>query len=541
VEKLAGHPGDLGIVARMDETDPMTPPEVPGYRLGERLGSGATGTVWSALRLRDLLPVAVKVVPVGAPDAPADEAGSHAARELAVLGRVAVEGLVGFHEALGLNTDPPSVALVLDYVAGGSLWSAVRARGHLSVGESVTVLVPVARALSGLHAIGVVHGDVSPRNVLLQRSGQPVLSDLGVARVTGVAAAQTYGTTGFVAPELEGGSPPTAASDVYAVGALGCWCVTGEVPTPGALRQPLDKVAPGLPESWRAVTAQALSRDPAERPTAEELALAYFDSAPCEPLRLVVGADDTSLLTHRLRRTASPEVDSRPAHTGRHGRGRPARLLRTRWLVAGAATLTAVGLTVCGVAFAGRLPWRGHSARVAIQPRVDSSTGLPSVNASTMLPVVTAPAAPLLRTPGTSTATPRDLATDRAAVRRDPRDLMQALADLRARVMTNGAPADLAALDVFGSAALRGDQATLADLAADHRTYRDVVLRVRTARCVDWTTTTARVDATVDTTAYTVVDATGVARHESLPPAQPLRFTLRWQDGRWRIEQVRAL
>ncbi len=325
MEKLAAPHGDLGIVARMDATDPMTPPEVPGYRLGERLGSGATGTVWSALRSRDLLPVAVKVVPVGAPDEAgdeaADEAGGHAARELAVLGRVAVEGLVGFHEAIGLDTDPPSVALVLDHVAGGSLWSAVRARGHLSVGESVTVLVPVARALAGLHAMGVVHGDVSPRNVLLQRSGQPVLSDLGVARVTGVADAHTYGTTGFVAPELEGGSPPTAASDVYAVGALGWWCVTGVVPTPASLRQPLDAVAPGLPESWRAVTAQALSRDPAERPTAAELALAYFDSAPCEPLRLVVGADDTSLLTHRLRRSEPSPPAAGHVADGRSGPG----------------------------------------------------------------------------------------------------------------------------------------------------------------------------------------------------------------------------
>ena len=525
MEKLAAPHGDLGIVARMDANGPLTPPEVPGYRLGERLGSGATGTVWAALRSRDLLPVAVKVVPVASPDDPAEGASGHAARELAVLGRVAVEGLVGFHEAIGLDTDPPSVALVLDHVAGGSLWSAVLARGHLSVGESVTVLVPVARALSGLHAVGVVHGDVSPRNVLLQRSGQPVLSDLGVARVTGVADAHTYGTTGFVAPELEGGSPPTAASDVYAVGAVGWWCVTGEVPTPASLRRPLDAVAPELPESWRGVTAQALSRDPAERPTAAELALAYFDSAPCEPLRLVVGADDTSLLTHRLRRSEpSLPVTSRTAasrtvtsRTATRAHGRP----RLRWLVGGAAVMTAVALTVAGFSFADRLPWRGtaHPARV------------------------TSPKAPVVRStrPSTAPSAVRDPTSDPTAARRDPVGLMQALADRRARAMTSRVPAELESLDLAGSVALRDDEALLRDLAAQHRSYRDVVLRVRGARCVECTATTARVDAAVDTTAYTVVDAGGVTRHERLPPAPVMRFSLRWHDSGWRIERVAAL
>ena len=136
---------------------------MPGYRIGQLLGAGATGSVWQAVRERDDAAVAVKVVPVGA-DGPE---ATIAARELGVLASVEVEGLVGFHEALGLGGDPPAVAIVLDLVTGGSLQRAVSGRGHLSVGESVTVLAPVARALAGLHAAGVVHGDVSPTNVLL--------------------------------------------------------------------------------------------------------------------------------------------------------------------------------------------------------------------------------------------------------------------------------------------------------------------------------------------------------------------------------------
>lgn len=492
----------------MEATDVLTPPEVPGYRLGECLGRGATGTVWAALRSRDLLPVAVKVVPVG-PDSAA--AADQAARELAVLARVSVEGLVGFHEAIGLSTEPPAVALVLDHVSGGSLWNAVRARGHLSPGECVTVLVPVARALAGLHAMAVVHGDVSPRNVLLQRNGQPVLADLGVARLTGLGDAETYGTTGFIAPEVEAGGPATAAADVYAAGALAWWCVTGELPTPASLREPLDSLVPGLPPSWREVTAQSLSRDPAMRPTAAELALAYFDSTPCEPLRLVVGADDTSLLTHRLRRSAPPAVSATPVTTRRRRR-------RPRWCLALVATVAVICLAVAGVSLADRLPWRRPSPEPVGQPAASRARETSHRSA-------------------TSTA-PTDLVTDPTAARRDPRGLMQALADRRARAMTSRSSGDLAALDVPGSVAMSSDSAMFADLTAHQRSYREVVLRVRTARCVECTTGAARIDAAVDTTAYTVVDSMGVARHERLPAAPVLRFSLRWQDGGWRIEQV---
>lgn len=514
------------------------PPEVPGYALGERVGSGGTGAVWAAVRWSDGADVAVKVVPVGS------GAGAEvAARELAVLGRVEVEGLVGFHEAVGLPGDPAAVALVMQRVTGGSLEQVVRARGHLSVGESVTVLAPVARALAGLHALGVVHGDVTPANVLVDRTGRPVVADLGVARLAGEVPGDVYGTPGFVAPEVLDGAPVTAAADVYAVGALAWWCVTGTAPEPAALRRPLEELVAGLPVAWLAATRAALDGDPLARPDAAALALAYFDSAPCEPLRLVMGGDETALLTRRLRQAAAPAGSSaptapEPAH--RRPSAAVARLRRVRLrlpplrlraprhggraVVALATVLVVFGLG--GLASGEVLDPPGwlRPARAAQPPtdRPSPPAGDPVTVRATGRPVATSP----VRASGA----PRD----------DPRALMQALSDERAAALDSGSVDRLRALDAPGSSALRADEATLAELSAAGRSYDGVRLVVRSARAVQATAQTAQVEAVVDTAAYRVVDRDGAVSEQAAVRGRPLRFALVWGTGRWQVEAVTA-
>ncbi|KRF25260.1 serine/threonine-protein kinase [Phycicoccus sp. Soil803] len=522
-----------------DGTTP-TSPRVPGYVVGELLGRGAVGAVWAASRVSDGRQVAVKVVPVAHPEQ------THAvARELAVLGRVEVDGLVGFHEAVGLDVEPPAVALVLDLLDGGSLERAVRARGHLSVGESVTVLVPVARALAGLHALGVVHGDVTPANVVHELSGRPFLTDLGVARLAGEApggeGGYLWGTAGFVAPEvLEGGSA-TPAADVYAVGALAWWCVTGSAPAPGALRPPLTEVAPGLPTAWSEVTTQALLGDPALRPTAAELALAYFDSAPCEPLRLVVGKDETSLLTQRLRRPSVPPAD--PVARGR--RELAASLLRGRagalaTLAALVAVLVVAGLVAAGVL---RAPaWLGLDSPDPGGTRAAATTSPASVPAATTpagTPARTTSTrtTPTRTTPVTSSALPSPV-VDRTAPAHDPLALMVALAALRAEAMNRRSTTVVAQLDAPGSGALAQDTALLTDLAASGTSWQGVRFEVTNARTVTRHGAAATVDAVVGTAAYRVVAATGEVTTRAAVPGTPLRFALVWSGGRWRVGEV---
>jgi eukaryotic-like serine/threonine-protein kinase len=217
------------------------------------------------------------------------------------------------------------VAVVMPHLLGGAVDALVRARGHLSPGEVVTVLAPVASALGRLHDLGVVHGDVSPGNVLLDLDGRPLLADLGLGHVVGDISPGVWGTDGYVAPEVLMGADPTPASDVYALGALGWLCLTGTVPGPPGLRPALSDVClagDGSEPVVRAL-ATAISAEPRDRPGAHELAWVLFAAAEPEPLRLVHGDDEVSAVTYRLRAAAGrPPADS----VGRGRWGRPTRL-----------------------------------------------------------------------------------------------------------------------------------------------------------------------------------------------------------------------
>jgi serine/threonine protein kinase len=165
-------------------------PQVPGFTVSGRLGVGASATVWSATRDVDVHPVALKLVP--GPGAAWEEGGStsrqgsaaeQAAREAGVLAGIDHPHVVRLHAATALADG--TLVLVLDLVDGGSYAAVVGARGHLHPGEVVTALSPVARAVADLHALGVVHADLSPGNVLFTCQGKPMVSDLGVARLFG--------------------------------------------------------------------------------------------------------------------------------------------------------------------------------------------------------------------------------------------------------------------------------------------------------------------------------------------------------------------
>lgn len=290
-----------------DELDSPRRPALPDpqWRVGRCLGQGSSSSVWLVERLGERKRYALKM-PHGQ-DALAE--GYELRRELAILARYRHENLLGVE---GILATAHGNGLLLEYAPGDSLSQLVAARGALSAGETVTVLVAVGRALECLHADGAVHGDVSPGNVLFTANGKPLLADFGTGRLLAEPEAGGTGTPGFMAPEIAAptvkqGSPP--AGDVFALGALGWFMLTGRPLVPG-LRLPLSVLLPELPAALRDLVDSALEEDPDSRPGAGDFAARVLRACPAEPLDLLPAVHQSVVAELRTRRT-SPSVRSR--------------------------------------------------------------------------------------------------------------------------------------------------------------------------------------------------------------------------------------
>ena len=232
---------------------------MPGLRLERILGRGGHAEVWEAVDVGSGERVAVKLrrAPAaarsGSGPRPRDrgrddaagggvpEAAQRLAHEIALLRRIDHPHVVRLRRVLDLPDG--SRAMVLDHAAGGSLAALVRSRGRLRPGEVSTLLIALARALADLHGRGLVHGDLSPGNVLFTGDGRPLLSDLGLASVLGADPQEaTWGTPGFVDPApLPAGDP---ARDVWGLGAVAWFALTGRPPA-GPLDDDPDRRHPG--------------------------------------------------------------------------------------------------------------------------------------------------------------------------------------------------------------------------------------------------------------------------------------------------------
>lgn len=517
----------------MASTGPATaspPPVVPGFTVHGRLGRGASGSVWDAVRDSDGMAVAVKVIPMSVGDT---DRAERLAFELGVSRRLTAElarehHVVAVSATMVLPGPPPAVALVLDLMEGGSLADVVTNRTHLSAGEIVTIMTPVARALELLHSLGLVHGDVSPGNVLFDLSGRPSLSDLGVSRLLGDTATDVWGTEGFTAPELWVGDPPTTASDVYAVGALAWFAATGRPPGPPGLRDDASGLMAALPRPLVRAIEACLAPDPTARPSADVVALTIFDAAPAEPLRLVHGDDELALLTRRIRATAGQE-SSAPEPVGR--RRRRADALRRRWAARrswarGAAVIGLAALAVVAVV----VDWRPDDPQTAAAAPVVTPAAPAARSTRSVAPT------PWPAGPGPTT-TRAPATTDRDAPRTRPVDLVGELSNALAEAWMAADPGLLAAVDAPGSPAMEHDRARIDRIRdAGHR-YRSVTLTPRLVTTRSVSATRAEIVATVDTSAHRV-ESGAEADNRPATEGTPLLFGLQWTSDGWRVHDI---
>jgi serine/threonine protein kinase len=270
-------PSRSGVFARCSGT------KFGSYALVRLLGKGGTGAVYEAehrwLRRR----VALKILRAQSVAGACDERDvERFLREGRAAARVRHPHVV---EVFDFGFDEGSPFLAMELVEGETMQRLLAREGSLSPSRAAELLLPILSALSELHAVGILHRDINPGNILLGgRNGRiPKLSDFGLSRLDDGSAPATQtdvivGTPGYVAPELAGGSASaTDRSDQYAIGVILYECITGERPFQGrtfheSLRAaiydeicPPSTCEPSVPRAFDDVVLRAMAREPERR------------------------------------------------------------------------------------------------------------------------------------------------------------------------------------------------------------------------------------------------------------------------------------
>jgi serine/threonine protein kinase len=255
------------------------------YELLEKIGEGGAAEVFRARDERLGRIVAIKLLrPQYTMDPQSRNRFAIEARAAARLSHSNIVDVYDFGEA-----PDGAMFIAMQYIEGGNLKDVLRKRGRLSPGETITIAVQVCRALSMAHAEGLIHRDVKPQNIMVDRAGDVRLTDFGVVKaLSGPALTQsgmTFGTAAYLSPEQATGATIGPASDLYALGCVMYELLAGTPPFSGdnpavvAYKQvweqpnPLHNLAPEVPPSLEAVIMRCLNKDPDGRyPSAAALA-----------------------------------------------------------------------------------------------------------------------------------------------------------------------------------------------------------------------------------------------------------------------------
>jgi formylglycine-generating enzyme required for sulfatase activity/serine/threonine protein kinase len=205
------------------------------YQILGKLGEGGMGAVYKARHSRLDKMVAIKVLSAAVTHEP--EAIARFEREMKAVGKLNHPNIVQAYDAGEVNG---THYLAMEYIDGTDLKKLVNDRGPMSVVNACKAIRQAALALASAHEAGLVHRDIKPSNLLLTKSGQIKLLDLGLARLAGEAATnssdlttegESFGTPDYMAPEQwEDAHSADARTDLYALGCTLFFLLTGRTP-----------------------------------------------------------------------------------------------------------------------------------------------------------------------------------------------------------------------------------------------------------------------------------------------------------------------
>jgi len=242
------------------------------YRLGDVLGSGAMGEVYSGVddEQHEFAFKLLRPALVGN-----QEIVARFLREHTILTGLRHPNLVPVHD---LVAEGNTVAIVMALVRGGDLRALLAESGPLLPVEVARIGAAIARALAAVHAASIVHGDVKPENVLMDEAESPRtprLTDFGLARLVGESGGATVACTPqYASPEVAEGAPPTAKSDLYSLGVMLYEMSCGVPPFVGdspatVLKQHVERPPArpgGMPDPLWELTNWLLKKGPRARP-----------------------------------------------------------------------------------------------------------------------------------------------------------------------------------------------------------------------------------------------------------------------------------
>ncbi|MFE1291333.1 serine/threonine-protein kinase [Streptomyces sp. NPDC058751] len=272
---------ESGSSGRVQPAHAGDPSRIGPYRIVGRLGAGGMGTVHAGVA-SDGTRVAVKVIHPAQVQDPHFRARFR--REVEMSSRVTGPYLVPL---LAADADAANPWLATEYVAGPTLNQQVFAQGRVTGPSLYAFAAATAQALAAVHAVGVVHRDVKPQNVILTPSGPRVL-DFGIAHADDDTRATrpgaTTGTPGWISPEQYRTGAAGPEGDVFAWGALVAYAATGRSPFgtggPDAIAFRVTSGEPdldGVPMPLREIVRRALAKEPGERPSAADAAEECFE------------------------------------------------------------------------------------------------------------------------------------------------------------------------------------------------------------------------------------------------------------------------